>query len=97
MGYEAALLGKPVVVFSNVFYRSLAGVYGCDRPSSLTEDIKTILKNHRPEPRRAIEFLAGILANSYQGVRGHPAIDPNMMSHQNIDNWCRAFTNHLDL
>lgn len=94
MGFEAALLGIPVITFSRVFYHRLSGVHYCSTPSVLTEVIKDALLNHTFDQEEAINFLAQLLANSYPGVRGHPQIDPGILTRENVENWAKSIMEH---
>ena len=92
MGYEAALIGKPVIVFSKVFYKSCPNVRYCSDVTCLAEEIKMALACTRGRFDDMIRFIGRVIANSYPGFRGHPNIDPKVMQQKNIDDWVEAFS-----
>lgn len=97
MGYEAALLGKPVIVFSKVFYGELSNVSYCACPADLNIMIKQALYSADKSHFDAIPFLAKLLANSYHGTKGNPKIHKNMMLPDHIQGWVSAFYEYINV
>lgn len=94
LGYEAALLGKSVVVFSKIFYRHCPNVRYCSDPTQLSGEIKDALKAVNLNLDETLWFLGKVIANSYPGIRTNPKMDPQMMQKDNIDNWVHAFMDY---
>lgn len=69
VAYQAALLGVPSVVFSDVFFEELPLVHRCrsqeDLPAILEECLNTEKKTDR---YAASAFLAKVIKNSYEGT-----------------------------
>ena len=95
MGYEGALLGKPVIVFSRVFYQRCSNVRYCSDATRLGADIKDALGAVQWDFDETLRFMATVIANSYPGVRGNPHVDPKVMQPQNIEHWVEAFSDYV--
>lgn len=63
-GWEAALLGKPVITFGNVFYNDLPQVKRIRQIEDLPTTINRQLKEFSPNEKTTIDFVAAILKNS---------------------------------
>lgn len=96
MGYEAALLGKPVVVFSNIFYKDLKNVHYCQTAAQLTALIKENLKTNSFSEDDSIQFIARLIANTYPGKKGNPNVHKTMMQSEHIRMWGEAFEDYLN-
>jgi hypothetical protein len=68
-GYEAGLLGRPVVTFARNFYNKMPTVHYCSSPPELPALIGTLLCAETPNDvrERLIDFLADIKAQSFEG------------------------------
>jgi len=66
-GYEAGLMGKPVIAFADVFWTGLPTVHYCDAPPRLPELIGRLLAAPPPADleERVVRFLAGVIAHSF--------------------------------
>lgn len=70
MGYEAALLQKPVIVFARNFFNRLPTVHRCDAPPALASMIHQILagRGDRENQREVIiSFLAELKVACFEG------------------------------
>jgi hypothetical protein len=69
IGYEAALLGKPVITFANNYFNNFPTVHRCEAPTHLCELISTVLSS-RPaadNDDRIVTALADFRANTFDG------------------------------
>jgi hypothetical protein len=64
VGWEAALLGKPVITFGNVYYNSLSTVSKCTDIEALPMLIKERLAHFVPNDEELVCFIAALLENS---------------------------------
>ncbi|BCN92698.1 hypothetical protein THMIRHAM_04830 [Thiomicrorhabdus immobilis] len=78
VAYEAALLGKDVILFSNAFFSSLPTIQSVSQDLSLNK--KTI-----------DQFKAYIFANSFEGIISDPLSDERCIEQKNIDKITFAF------
>lgn len=69
IAYEAALLGKPVIVFARNFFNGLPTVTYCDSPPQLPALITKLLdtKISNDVRNKTLEFLANLRASCYNG------------------------------
>ena len=63
-GMEAALLKKPAVVFSDVFYGRLPNVVRCDSVEKLPQEIASALAEDHYDEEATIDFIAAIFKES---------------------------------
>ena len=84
MGWEALLLGIPVVVFGEVFYGHCDGVHVAGAPRDYPALLRRALS--APAPARAVEeFVAALLRVTFPGHIGHPYYLPDVLSDDNIE------------
>lgn len=99
IAYEAALLGKPVVVMAENFFNKLPSVHTCLTPTQLPQLVRTLLDNNinvehlRPQ---IIDFLSWLRACSYDGEvsRFHQGHHIRLNS-ADIKTVCRAYSDLL--
>lgn len=87
-GWEAALLGKPVITFGNVFYNKLTSVTRCEKIEDLPYIIKKSLESHGND-KELSHYLAAMLEESvdsdlfslwfiegadYQKIKDNPSV-----------------------
>jgi hypothetical protein len=78
VAYEAALLGKDVILFSNVFFSALPTIQ--------------VVSNNTPTNKKSIDqFKAYIYANSFEGIISDPLSDSRCIEQKNIDQIVSAF------
>ena len=63
VGWEAALLGKPVITFGNVYYNALPTVQKCERIDDLALLVKEQLETE-PDDRALTSFVAALFEDS---------------------------------
>jgi len=68
-GYEAGLMGKPVVTFANNFFNAMPTVQYCGAPPELPALINSLIGAGTPRDlrQRLVEFLADLKAQSFAG------------------------------
>lgn len=68
IGYEMALNNKPVVVFSNIFYRKLPTVFQYENPEGLANFMRVIANNSSMKNKdlEIINFLKNLIMNSME-------------------------------
>ncbi|MDP3784911.1 MAG: hypothetical protein Q8R12_02440 [bacterium] len=66
VGWEAALLGKPVITFGDVFFNKLSTVKKCTEIEKLPELVKAQLENFRPNDAEILNYLAAIFEDSVE-------------------------------
>jgi len=69
IGYEAALLGRPVVTFANNFFNQMPTVRHCDSLSTLPALVESLLQRKTSETHdeQQIKFLSYLKARSFDG------------------------------
>ncbi|MDO8482056.1 MAG: hypothetical protein Q7S75_03160 [bacterium] len=70
VGWEAVLLGKPVITFGNVYYNALGAVKKCNDIEELPALVKERLERFVPNDTELISFIAALLENS-ENLRLH--------------------------
>ncbi|MCD8490799.1 MAG: hypothetical protein LRY51_02265 [Geovibrio sp.] len=80
VAYQAALLGTPSVVFSDVFFAELPLVYRCRSQEDLPDVLKKCMDSDRnPDRAACTAFLAKLIKNSFEGsVYGREVSDGNV-------------------
>ena len=80
--YQAALMGVPSVVFSDVYFDELPLVKRCRNHEELPEILSECAKiKHGGNREASIYFLAKVLKNSYEGsVYGREVSDENVQN-----------------
>ena len=63
-GWEATILGKPVIVLGNAFYNKLSFVEKCPKIEDLPFTIKKLLENPKYDENELIHFVAAIMEES---------------------------------
>jgi hypothetical protein len=89
IGYEAALLGKPVITFANNFFNRLPRVHRCEAPAKLRELIATVLSNVASpnDDDRIVEVLADLRSNAFEGeVNRNYGVDNAPLSAEDLAN-----------
>lgn len=89
IGYEAALLGKPVITFANNYFNRFPGVHRCEAPPQLPELISTVLSNgdSSNDDGRVVEVLADLRANAFEGeVNRNYGVDTALLSEEDLAN-----------
>ncbi len=78
--YQAALLGTPSVVFSDVFFAELPLVHRCRSQEELPDVLKKCIDSDRnPDRAACTAFLAKLMKNSFEGsVYGREVSDGNV-------------------
>lgn len=78
--YQAALLGTPSVVFSDVFFAELPLVHRCRSQEELPDVLKKCMDSDRnPDRAACTAFLAKLMKNSFEGsVYGREVSDGNV-------------------
>ena len=94
--YEAALLGTPAIIFSDLLFDQLPRIYRCRCIEDLKFQIREAIQmKDKPyseqENQEIIKFLAYILANSFEAEYIDPVSDPNCMREENIKKIADAF------
>jgi len=87
IGYEAALLGKPVIAFANNFFNRLPGVHRCEAPSRLPQLISTVLSDgaSAQDDAQLMEVLADLRANAFEGeVNRNYGVDTAPLSEKDL-------------
>jgi hypothetical protein len=66
-GWEAVLLGKPVITFGRVFFNKLSTVKyaGDSSVLSLSKLIREIIENHKRDDKELEKFIAAIFEGSF--------------------------------
>jgi len=69
VGYEAGLIGRPVITFAKNYYNALPTIHYCGAPPTLPELIDAVIDAPPPEGWRArvVEFMATLKAQSFAG------------------------------
>lgn len=62
--WEAALLGKPSIIFGNMFYRPLSAVRLCERIQDLPQLIQEHVEGFKDNPAELTSFLAALRAEN---------------------------------
>lgn len=63
-GWEASLLGKPVLTFGNIFYNNLSHVKRVLEIEALPKIINELLNNFKCDENETLDFLAAVLKES---------------------------------
>ncbi|MBI3631648.1 MAG: hypothetical protein HY219_02175, partial [Candidatus Staskawiczbacteria bacterium] len=63
-GFEASLLGKPVITFGGVFYNILSGVTRIHEIEKLPDIVNNLLKNFKPDQKETVRLVGTILKDS---------------------------------
>jgi len=95
IAYEAALFGRPAMTVAPMFFGPILEVNGINPYRQSFSDIFNCLsgKNeYNADSRRQknIEFLAWLLAQSFEGVVSDPRSNPECMSPENIERVAKA-------
>ena len=64
VGWEAAMLSKPVITFGQAFYNKLSSVKSCRKPEDLPLAIKEGLESQPTADGEMVDFISAILENS---------------------------------
>jgi len=89
IGYEAALLGKPVITFANNYFNRFPGVYRCEAPPTLRELISNVLSTQASssDDDRTVDVLADLRANAFEGeVNRNYGVDSAPLSAEDLAN-----------
>lgn len=96
VGWEALLLGKPVVVLGEVFYKSSGLVYAPDSYDELSHILKYKVPDYHCDNKRLIKFLASIQLSSYRGIFSPAQFqESKILSKENIKNIYTGIRNEL--
>lgn len=92
MGYEAGLLGRPVITFSPVFFNQLPAIRYCSNLKSLPQLIleQICYAESGENFKDKIKFLEEIHDNSFEGVFSDVKSYPEVLSQSNILKVCDA-------
>ena len=63
-GWEASLLGKPVITFGNVFYNILPGVKKCATIEDMPNIVKNQIENFQSDEKSLVNFVTAVLKES---------------------------------
>jgi hypothetical protein len=84
MGWEALLLGIPVVVFGEALYTHCDGVHVAGAPRDYPALLRRALAEP-PAPAAVEDFLAALFRVTFPGRIGHPYYLPDVLSDDNIE------------
>jgi hypothetical protein len=97
IAYEAGLLGTSAITFVPMYFGSLLAVNGCNPYNeSFRSDLARVLQEPARLPQkeaeaRAVDYLAGVFANSFAGNISDPRTDIRCMSDENLDRVAAGF------
>ncbi|MEK9184861.1 MAG: hypothetical protein AAB866_01700 [Patescibacteria group bacterium] len=64
IGFEGALLGKPVITFGNAFYNRMSSISHCKTIEELPKIIKNKLANFKPDSNELLAYVSAIFEDS---------------------------------
>jgi len=65
-GFEAALLRRPVIAFSDIFYNAMPGVQRCRAPEDLPGFIREALASPPADDRQVLAYVAALLDDTFE-------------------------------
>lgn len=65
-GFEAALLGRPVITFSDIFYSAMAGVHRCRAPEDLPGLVRRVLASPPVDDRDVVAYVAALMEGAFE-------------------------------
>jgi capsule polysaccharide modification protein KpsS len=96
VGWEALMMGKPVVVLGEVFYKSSGLVYSPKDYNELSYILKYEIKKYNFDKKKFIKFLASIRLSSYKGIFSPAQFqESKILSKQNINEIYIGIKNEL--
>lgn len=84
-GFEAILMGKPVFVFGEVFYRNFRQVYPIDNIKDMAEIMRKGLREFRKDPDAIMKFALAYYKCTYDGVIITPVENPWVLASENVE------------
>lgn len=94
IGYEAALLGKPVITFAHNYFNVFPTVYRCQAPPQLPGLISAALtpRTVSDDDERIVTALADLRANAFDGeVNRNYGVDSAPLSPMDLENLQEAY------
>lgn len=92
MAYEAGLLDRPAITFSDMFFSDLPSVRYCSSVRELPTIINDLIR-FTPQPQdeaRKLTFLANLYINTFEGTFSDVDAYPEVLAEENIKNVCNA-------
>lgn len=92
IAYEAALLKKPAITFSPVFFNRINSCKFTPL-SELTKykDLTTLIDELNSKPDNRLEFSQYLMRNTFEGNISDPVTDPTVLKESNVQQICSAF------
>ena len=95
--FEAALLGVPAATMVEMFFSPILATHQLNPFVDTTSRIKNIIESKRQiSDEQRVEFMARLIANSFDAVTVGPDINPKAMDEQNIHNFYSAIALLID-
>jgi len=94
MGFEAILLGKPVILLGNPWYRSLPGIKLVNTFEDLSLSLQHIDKIPTLQEDEKIDIVNALYKISFNGVK---VPQPEALSENNISNIADALKKYLEI
>ena len=96
IGFEAGLLGIPAATFARMFFEPVLLRSGLSAEALTTPALTELLEEGRRWPatdhdERAVAFLAGLLAQSFEGNVSGPQASADTMAPANLDHIAHGF------
>jgi len=92
MGFEVMMLGKPVFVLGEPWYRNLPGIYGADSPLKLAELLQDVRRLPVASDEEKLKVVYALYDMSFNGVRWP---DERTLEPENIEEFAKAIQHRV--